>query len=138
MTPRNAVEVIFKVSHIDIYQEPMHHPQDRSDRLILTSQREDARRRLAVGWHRRRWYPEWRGRLVDGRRHGQAAGGYHGRRRERDDVGKIDVIYDERVVAVVKRAQVAADAKSFFCMGEEKIMSENSWLPSIYNNLQIK
>lgn len=89
--------------------------------VVLTSHGEDTRWWwLAVGWHRR--HPKRRGWLSD-RGHGQAGGGHDRRGWKRNHARQIDIIDDERVVAVVKWTKVATDAKSLFCVRRETCMS---------------
>lgn len=81
--------------------------------LVLTGHGEDSwRRGLAEGRHGR--HPKRRGRLCD-RGHRQAGGGQDGWGWVRNNAGEIDIIYDERVVAVVKSTEVATDTESLFC-----------------------
>lgn len=83
----------------------------------LTSHGEDTWRWwLAIGWHRR--HPEGRGWLSN-RGHGQTGGGHNRWGREWNHIWQIDIIHDERVVAMVKWTKVTTDTKSFFC-GEKQ------------------
>lgn len=94
----------------NIYELPL----CSSEAVLLTSHGEDARWWwLAVWWHWR--YPEGRGWLSDWG-HGQAGRGHNRWGWERNHAWQIDIIDDERVIAVVKWAKVTTDTKPFFCV----------------------